>query len=219
MKRNYFIVLEGIDGCGKDTQLYKLVEAIREGIILGDKYTNIWVTREPTKITESGKKISELLKTKHLSLEDATKLFIEDRKEHSKIIKEILKHSFVISSRYDISTLTYQTAQGGDLDKLIELHNYNKDVEEGGCIVPDLTIIFKISPEIAFERTHKRYLDKSIDIEYFETLDFQKKIVSTQEKCINKLRKTGRKIIEVNGEKPIEEVTSEMITKIKEILK
>lgn len=44
-----FIVFEGLDGSGKDTQLNKAVEYIRTM----DKYAQIWITREPTTNTKA----------------------------------------------------------------------------------------------------------------------------------------------------------------------
>ena len=124
-----FIAFEGLYGSGKDTQLHKIINYLKNN----DKYCNIWVTREPTKITESGNNISELLKGV-VTKEDTIKYFIKDRKEHSNIIKDMLKHSHVLTSRYDFSTYAYQMAQGSTFDELYNAHNYNIDI-----IIPDIT--------------------------------------------------------------------------------
>ena len=155
MSKNYFIAFEGIDGCGKDTQLHKLVEAIKEddGHPFGNKYSNIWVTREPTKITKSGIQISNLIRERDVSGEEATELFVQDRIEHSKIIGDVIKHSHILTSRYDLSTLSYQMTQGIDFDFIYNLHNYGKDT---GAIIPDLTIVFDLPVDIAIQRTNSR---------------------------------------------------------------
>ncbi len=210
MEKNLFVSFEGIDGCGKDTQLHKLCEAIRDdnNYPFGNKYSNIWITREPTKITSSGIKISELLSTNSISPEDATRYFIEDRKEHSTIIKSILKHSHVLISRYDLSTLSYQMTQGMDFDELYKLHSYNSN---DGCIIPDITIVFDINVDLAFERMSKRGSKK----EFFEIKSFQEKLRDNLFFCIDELKKRdGRKIIVVNSNQSIDEVTKEMCEKI-----
>lgn len=215
MEKTYFIAFEGIDGCGKDTQLHKLVEAIKEddNYPFGNKYSNIWVTREPTKITTPGKTIAKLLREKEISGKDATKYFIEDRIEHSKIIKEILKHSHVLISRYDLSTLSYQMTQGMNFDELYKLHNYNK---KNGCIIPDITIIFDLPVEVAFERMAKRNSEK----EFFEKIDFQKRLKENLNYCIKELeKKDKRKIIIINSNQSKEETKKEMLEKISNYLK
>ncbi len=212
MTKNYFITFEGIDGSGKDTQLNELVKYIKEdNKLFGDKYTNIWITRNPTKITKYGIEVSRRIKEEDIDGKTATKLYIKDRIEHSKIIKEILKHSFVLSSRFDISTLTYQHAQGENFEELYNLHKYS---ENDGVLIPDLTIIFDIDPEISFERVNKR----NEKLECFEKLEFQKKLIKSQEYCINELKKRGRNIIIVNANQSIKEITLEMIQKIEEFL-
>lgn len=215
MEKTYFIAFEGIDGCGKDTQLHKLVEAIKEddNYPFGNKYSNIWVTREPTKITENGIKISNLLREKEVSKEDATKYFVNDRIEHSKIIKEILKHSQILISRYDLSTLSYQMTQGMNFNDLYKLHKYDK---EEGCIIPDITLVFDLPVEIAFERMAKRNSQK----EFFEKVEFQKKLRNNLFYAIKELEKRdGRKIIVINANQSKEKVTEEMNKKINEYLK
>ena len=209
MNKNLFITFEGIDGCGKDTQLNKLVEQIREddNFPFGDKYSSVWITREPTKLTDQGKLISQKIREQDVSKEEATKLYIEDRIQHSKLIKEILSHSHVCCSRYDLSTLSYQMTQGMDFDYLYELHKYG---QFNGTLIPDITIIFLIDEEIA----NKRINSRNGITECFEKREFQKKLVDNLNFCIEKLEKKGRIIIQVNANQPIEEVSKEMFEKI-----
>ena len=213
MEKTYFITFEGIDGSGKDTQLFELVKAIKndDHYPFGNKYSNIWVTRNPTRITKHGIEISDLIRQENVDGKTAARLYIQDRIEHSQIIKEILKHSHVLSSRYDVSTLTYQYAQGENFDELYNLHKFE---DENGCIIPDLTIIFQISVEVSFKRLSSR----GEVTECFEKLDFQKKLVGAQEYCIKRLKEKGRKIILVNANQPIEKVKEEMIEKINDEL-
>ena len=56
LKKNLFVVFEGLDGSGKDTQLFLFAKGIKEGdFIFANKYSNIWITREPTKLNKHGK--------------------------------------------------------------------------------------------------------------------------------------------------------------------
>lgn len=209
MEKTYFISFEGIDGSGKDTQLFALAQAIKEddNYPFGNKYSNIWITRNPTKITESGVEISELIRNQDVDGKTAARLYIKDRIEHTQIIKNILKYSHVLTSRYDVSTLTYQLAQGEDFDELYKMHNFEEDI---GCIFPDVTIIFEIRAEISFERISKR----GEVTECFEKIEFQKKLVEAQKYCIERLKEKGRKIILVNANQSIEKVTQDMLEKL-----
>lgn len=213
---HYFIDVEGIDGSGKDTQLMKLVELVKDDNngIYGDKYSNIWVTREPTLITKPGKEISHLLRQPDKpDKEEASKLFISDRIEHSKLIREFLSHSDVVSSRYDLSTLTYQMTQGMEFDTLYNMHKYG---EKDGAMIPDLTIVFDLPASVALKRTGSR----NSEIECFDNdrLFLEKTRDSTMY-CIDELRKRdGRNIIIVNADQSIEEVTKEMHEKLKQYL-
>ncbi len=214
MDKHYFITFEGIDGSGKDTQIYKLAELMKEdrNDFYGNKYSNIWITREPTKITDSGKEISRLLRTENLSKEVATKYFVADRLEHTKMIKDFLSHSEVLSSRYGFSTLTYQYTQGMDFDELYRMHKYG---EPDGALIPDVTLLFDLSAEEAAKRTAGRDSEK----EFFEELEFQKKVREDTLWCVDKLREyDGRKIIVINADQSIDEVTQEMYDKLKHVL-
>jgi len=213
MEKTYFITFEGIDGSGKDTQLFELTKSIKndDNYPFGNKYSNIWITRNPTKITKHGIEISNLIREKEVDGKTAARLYIKDRIEHTQIIKSILKHSHVLTSRYDVSTLTYQLAQGEDFDELYKMHNFEEDI---GCIFPDLTIIFEIDAEISFKRINSR----GEATECFEKLDFQKKLVEAQKYCVNKLKEKGRNIILVNANQTINKVREEMLEKINIVL-
>ncbi len=213
MNQNMFITLEGIDGAGKDIQLLNLIEIIRDDKngIIADKYANIWVTREPTHLTESGKKISKLIREGNVDLETAKNLYVNDRKEHSIIIREMLKHSIVISSRFDISTLAFQNAQGESIEELYKMHGF----ENNECITPDLTIFFDVSADIGYARTLKRAEKK----ECFENLDFLRKVESSYKQVIDFLKNKGRNIIIIDANQSIEDVKDNMLSKLTKIYK
>ncbi len=205
-----FFTFEGIDGSGKEAQLLAFVHALKNGCTYfkGNKHGPMWLTREPTKLTWYGEEICRLLKTEHVSAEDATKLFVADRIEHTKkhIVPE-LKRNNVLSSRYDLSTLAFQMAQGADFDELYALHNYGK---RDGARIPDITFVLDLPPKVALQRIDKRG-DKR---EYFEKDSFQEKVAKAQRFCIDKLRALdGRTIVVVNANQTIPEVTDELLRK------
>jgi len=139
-----FIVFEGIDGCGKSTQVWKLARYFADL----SKYNHVLVTREPYKLREI-RNILRKDEPAETKSEELTKLFVKDREEHLKeIIKPALeKNIIVVCDRYKYSTICYQAAQGQDIKKLIEIHK--------NMLVPDFIFILDIPIEIAIKRMKK----------------------------------------------------------------
>lgn len=114
-----FITIDGVDGCGKGTQL----ELLTNYLFKNNKKNSVFLTREPF----SAEKIRQLLKKNTADPKDNAEtlmnLFIEDRCVHAKIIENLLKHNvYVVCDRYKYSTLAYQQAQGIFLQKLLKIH-------------------------------------------------------------------------------------------------
>ena len=195
-----FIVIEGIDGSGHTTQAKLLKDfLIKKGWQARQNFPKenlggqAVLTKEPTLDSDAGKKIKEILEKKIKS--DALrlqKLFTEDREEHlkNKIIPALKQGKVVISDRYCFSSFAYGVSDGVDLDKLIKM---NEDF-----LLPDLTIILKVNPEICLKRIEKRGEEK----ELFEKKEKLAKVWENYKMLPNKFKN----IYIVDGEKPIEEV-------------
>ncbi len=144
-----FITFEGIDGCGKSTQVKKLVEFFNK-----TKKTAIFV-REPggTQISEE---IREILLNRHLEdISDRTEALLmtgsRSQLTHEIIIPNLNKGLHVLADRYSDSTLAYQG--GGrqiDIEWLIRLNQfatYN--------IEPNVTFYIDVLPEEALKRKNQ----------------------------------------------------------------
>lgn len=149
MKKNPYrgklIVFEGLDGSGQSTQAGLLRD------FLVKKGYKVVLTKEPTLDSEAGKKIRKILDKKiKISPRELQKLFAKDRKEHleKEILPALKKGKIVISDRYFFSSFAYGKASNISLDWLIKI---NKNF-----ILPDLTFILKVSPEVCLERIEKR---------------------------------------------------------------
>jgi dTMP kinase len=139
-----FIVLEGINGCGKGTQL----EFLAGDMHGADKDTEIFITREPNSFDENGRKAREMLKRDgdpYENAKEAVRYFAANRDAHNRIFVPMLKIGIdVICDRYWHSNFAFQGAQGViDKDIAFANHHYR---------VPDLTLILDVPVEIAFER-------------------------------------------------------------------
>jgi len=195
-----FIVFEWVDGSGKDTQLNKVFEYLWER----NKNLQIWKTKEPTANTTSWKIIlNKLKKWGFSSPEEALKLYVKDREEQTDIRKEILKHSTILSSRFDYTTYSYQWISWLSFEEIKKAHNYNN------IIIPDITFIFNVSWKNIEKRLKNRWWEK----EFFEEIDFLKKANQKYLEIAERL-KPERKIYIIDANNSIEET----FKKIKNIL-
>ena len=195
-----FIVFEWVDGSGKDTQLNKVFEYLWER----NKNLQIWKTKEPTDYTVSWKLILKKLKSWGFSsAQEALELYVKDREEQTVVRKEILKHSTILSSRFDYSTFVYQWVSGLSFEEIKNAHNYDN------IIIPDITFIFDVSPENIEKRLKNRWWEK----EFFEDIEFLKKANLEYLKISEKLSKE-RKIYVIDANESIEKT----FEKVKNIL-
>ena len=167
-----FIVLEGIDGCGKTTQINELSKWLPKSGLINNNATLI-KTREPGG-SNLGKEIREMIlnnnKSNPPSILTELLLYSADRAEHiSKIILPALQNgNWIISDRFSGSTLAYQ---GYGREISIDII---KKLENIVCqnIKPDLTFFLEISPEESILRRKNKVADR---IES-EGLEFLKKV-------------------------------------------
>jgi dTMP kinase len=148
MTTGKLIVLEGINGCGKGTQLFKLINGIYEL----DKSQTVFVTREPNEFDENGKNARRILKADgdpYTNATEAVKYFAMNREAHNAIFGPLIERGVtVVSDRYYHSNFAFQHAQGVPYEEIAE-QNYK-------ARIPDLTIILDVPVEVAFERLAKR---------------------------------------------------------------
>ncbi|MFD3498832.1 dTMP kinase [Streptomyces sp. NPDC058676] len=142
----FFIALEGGDGAGKSTQAEALAEWIRA------KGHEVVVTREPG-ATPVGKRLRSILldvSSAGLSHRAEALLYAADRAEHvDTVVRPALERgAVVVSDRYIDSSVAYQGA-GRDLSPT-EIARINRWATDG--LVPHLTVLLDVSPEIARER-------------------------------------------------------------------
>lgn len=140
-----FITFEGPEGCGKTTHSKRLKS------YLENKGQHVLLTQEPGG-TQVGKEIRGLLLRPESVLDGTTEvyLFAADRSEHvSKIIQPALDEGkTVICDRFIDSTIAYQIGGRGLPEDLVRYLNM---VSSKG-LVPDLTIMLDVSPEIGLKR-------------------------------------------------------------------
>ncbi len=168
--RGSFITLEGIDGCGKSTQLTMLARALeRRG------YDSV-VTREPGG-TPLGEKIRDLLlSSESVGIAATTELFLMSaaRAQH---VEQVIKPGkeagrIVISDRHIDSTVAFQGyGRGLDLAMIDAVNGFAT-----GGLLPDLTIVLDIKPEVARLRLGARPVGGWLGAVDEEQVEFHRRV-------------------------------------------
>ena len=161
-----FISFEGIDGCGKSTQVKILLERLdQEGI-------DSILVREPggTHISEEIREV--LLTNRDDTMADRTEtlLMTASRAQltHDIIIPSQEKGKFVIADRFADSTLAYQGGgRGLNLDWLIKLNEFATF-----GVRPDLTFFIDVTAVVGARRRSTVHPDRLENVGH----DFQEKV-------------------------------------------
>lgn len=164
--KGLFIVIEGIDGTGKSSQVQRLAEWFRE------QGREVIVSREPTD-GFWGAKLRASAMTGRLTGDQEIEYFINDRREHVEhVISPALREgNVVILDRYYFSMMAYQGARGYD-PKMIREQN------EVFAPVPDILLILDLEVRLAHQRIGKRG-DEVNEFEKMESLERCREIFMT----------------------------------------
>ncbi len=155
-----FITFEGLDFCGKSTQ----VQLLEKYLIENGKQVRI--IREPggTPISEKIRDILLDKKNSEMCVETELTLFAASRAQlvHDVILPELEKNVFVISDRFHDSSIAYQSfGRKIDLDFVTNLQHFVI-----GKAVPDLTFFIDIPIEEMVNRMSKV---KKIELDRIES--------------------------------------------------
>lgn len=197
----FFIAVEGGDGSGKSTQIKKISR------ILADDGHNVEATREPGG-TELGRRIrSVLFDSEPPSPRTEALLFAADRAHHvaSLVDPSLDGGHIVITDRYIDSTIAYQAA-GRNFDPKTILA-LSKWATQG--LVPHLTIVLDIDPEVAAARMGTRgennYLDE-------EDQQFHQRVRQTY---LSRAHKEPDRYVVLDASVSEDELTAEILTAIR----
>jgi dTMP kinase len=150
-----FITLEGIEGCGKTTQINHL------STFFENRGKACVVTREPGG-TAIGKEIRSILlnpSSKGLVPKAELLLYMADRAQHiaSLVNPCLAADKVVLCDRYFDATVVYQGyARGLDTGFIHDLHRIVLD-----DLKPDITFLLDLSPRIGLARAWKQLDDGS----------------------------------------------------------
>ena len=204
MKKSLFIVIEGLDGSGKTTVAKRLIEEAKQ-----DFAGKIKFTYEPNDPSAGGQFIRDILTKKITQFHPRVLAyaFAANRLDHNyRLINPWLENDkhIVVSDRYYLSSLVYQTAEDFPFERVMELNELARK--------PDLIFFVNVTNETCYQRLNKRNQPREL---------FEGRFDETREKflnAINFLRTTrDENIIEVDGNGTVEETLAQIIKGIKSL--
>lgn len=200
--KGLFISFEGIDGCGKSTQIDLLAKhftKLKKPIVK---------TEEPGGTTGANEIRKILLRENNFqwSVETEALLFMAARNDHvEKVIKPSIKdNKIVICDRFMDSTLVYQGMRSPRAKQL------SLTLFELIAINPDITFLIDMEPEIALNRA----LSRSTKEDRFENygINFQHEL---RKNFLDIAHKHSDRIKIINGNKSPEDVAAQINESIK----
>lgn len=205
MSKPIFIVIEGIDGSGKTTQIELLQQRMSE------EGKPVAITSEPTD-GFIGRIIRDIMRgTETTDPAAVAALYVADRMDHIThpevgMLALMEKGYNIIASRYYFSSYAFQ-GEYVSLEWLIHANSICKS-----RLTADLTIYINIDPEICFERIKNSRA--SLDI--YENLEKMKRTHREYMKAFD-IAGMDENIVLVDGTLPIRQLHEAIWAKVKEV--
>jgi dTMP kinase len=198
-----FISFEGIDFCGKSTQIDLLNDYLTE------KNKKVEVVREPGSTEISDKVRAILLDKKNDKMFGETELFLFSASRaqlvREKIRPYLEKGYFIISDRFHDSSTAYQGyGRGVPLETVEIIHQLAI-----GDTIPDLTFYMDVPVGVANERKKKQSKGKLDRIEQSD-IDFYNKVRNGY----LEIAKNEDRIKIIDGTQAIEVIRNQIITEV-----
>ncbi len=203
-RRGRFLVLEGLDGAGTTTQSRLLAGRLRRA------GRRVHITAEP-----SGGPVGALLRQvlsgrvgggggEGFDSSALALLFAADRLDHhaAEIAPRLAEGTDVVSDRYTLSSLAYQSLTTGDAAWVERLN--------ARAPAPDLTLFLRVRPAVAW----RRRFAESGSRELYEVPAFQRRVARAYERSLELLRRRGERVVVVGGEGAVEAVAEAVLAAV-----
>ena len=209
--RGRFLTFEGIDGCGKTTQLKQLAEHLKRLRL------PFVVTREPGGAETSARIREVLLSRESTGMEAAAELllYFAARAENvARVIRPALAQGrFVLCDRFTDATIAYQ-GYGRGLDR-----RFIRRLHQFACqgLNPDLTFVIDIDPHTSVRRALQRNTEASRDESRFEqeSLEFYQRVRRGYHALA---RQEPRRVRMIPGEDTIENVHQKILFQARRLI-
>ncbi len=203
-----FITFEGGEGSGKTTIAAMIKEHLtREGY-------QVTLTREPggVEIAEKIRDIIHNVDYTNMDCKTEALLYAASRRQHlvEKVIPALESGHIVICDRYLDSSMVYQgIARGIGVDEVYQMNLFATE-----NILPKRTIFFDILPEDGLKRVYANK-DREVNRLDLENIDFHRKVYNGYLSLCDKF---PDRIVKIDASLTIDQVFSQVLSKIKEIL-
>lgn len=188
IKKNIFVVIEGIDRTGKTTVCKRLAQLLN----------GVTLISFPNRKLFTGELIDKYLKSEvSLNAQTIHLLFSANRWEFQERIK--MMEGIVLCDRYYLSGIAYTSAKGIEMD-------WCKWMDKG-LIEPDLLVYIDLPVDIAAKRD-------GFGNEKYEKIDYQSKVYQQFKLLVDVYE--GSKLI-VDGTKTIDDIAQTIASAIKSI--
>ncbi|HSE48464.1 MAG TPA: dTMP kinase [Terriglobales bacterium] len=212
-RRGKFITIEGLDGCGKSTQLERLAAALRK------QGLTVVTTREPggTAIGENVRAVLLDSRTAGLDPWAELALMFAARAQHiAEVIRPALDHGkFVLCDRFTDSSEAYQGG-GRKLgsEPVLALHR-----TLCGNLQPDLTILMDSEVAASVERARRRNQQKGVTVDEnrFES-ESRAFFGRVRDKYLEIAKREPQRVVVVNARKQADPVSEEILGLVRERL-
>jgi dTMP kinase len=189
---SFFITFEGIEGCGKTTQIELLATFFQK------IHRPYLLTREPGG-SPLGRRIREILLTPHNGgIEPLAEYFLyaADRVQHLRevILPALRRGEVVLCDRYFDATMAYQGyGRGLDLKWLEAIHRWAME-----NVTPHLTYLLDLPVEVGLQRALTRMGQTALREDRFEreALDFHRRV---REGYLSLARQEPQRFIVLDG--------------------
>ncbi len=206
MIEGLFIVLEGVDGAGTTTHTGLLARALRK------KGLPIHTTREPSdgpvgvlirQILTGRVVVPGITGARPSSWSTMALLFAADRLDHleATIHPNLMDGVTVISDRYDLSSVAYQSVTGGGEPETVQwVREINRHARR-----PDLTIVLDVDPAEGARRRRER----SVGREIYDDQELQEQLAAFYRDI--DMHFPGENIVHVDSTRSVEAVAADVL--------
>lgn len=182
---SFFLVIEGMDGAGKSGIARQLHDSLAPA-----HRDRVKLTYEPHDPSAAGYYIREVLAQRIKAGPRALALaFALNRVDHlDKVVNPFLSagaNRIVISDRYVLSSLVYQSTDGLSMEEVYQLNRWARR--------PDITLFLSVSPHNCYARLRNRPQDREL---------FERNLAERNDKYeagIAMLRSKSEKVLEVDA--------------------
>lgn len=201
---NKFIVFEGVDGCGKSTQINLLREHFPSAIY----------TKEPgSPLDDVCVSIRNILLNSGMPIDPVAEalLYAADRAQHISTLKAMAENKDVICDRYVYSSLAYHPATNPNLITHVDVEMINFITMKKA--IPTHLIYLRLDIDECLKRMEER---GGLDRIEQRGRDYFKRVIDRYDRIIDKVSSEGNtKVLIIPANKGIDEIHNIIMDKLK----